>query len=182
MQKIKNVKEFVEKMDAAKKVNPKDLSSDQDLSIGIMNLISIEEHLMFSGAKTGKTAFYDQINEVREMRKRMMQKIIPSYEGEVWCISKHLLASSMRLFEVGTKALAAGDRAQAYALFDDSYSLYCMFWGLNMGMIGDGDLKYVPKEKKAAVKSNAAMAVDKAPTSMGKLKNWVKNAVNCCIE
>lgn len=36
------------------KVNPKDLSSDQDLSIAIMNLISIEEHLVFSGAKTGK--------------------------------------------------------------------------------------------------------------------------------
>lgn len=184
MKKIQNVKEFVEKMDAAKKLNPKDLSSDQDLSIGIMNLISIEEHLMFSGAKTGKTAFYDQINEVREMRKRMMQKIIPSYEGEVWCISKHLLASSMRLFEVGTKALAAGDKSQAYALFDDSYGLYCMFWGLNMGMLGGGaDLKYVPKEKKQAAKSAApAAATDKAPTSMGKLKNWVKNAVNCCIE
>ena len=135
MQKIKNVKEFVEKLDAAKKVNPKDLSSDQDLSIGIMNLISIEEHLMFSGAKTGKTAFYDQINQVREMRKRMMQKIIPSYEGEVWCISKHLLASSMRLFEVGTKALAAGDRELAYSLFDDSYELYCVFWGLNLSLI-----------------------------------------------
>ena len=135
MQKIKNVKEFVEKLDAAKKVNPKDLSSDQDLSIGIMNLISIEEHVMFSGAKTGKTAFYDQINQVREMRKRMMQKIIPSYEGEVWCISKHLLASSMRLFEVGTKALAAGDRDLAYSLFDDSYELYCVFWGLNMGVL-----------------------------------------------
>lgn len=184
MKKIQNVKEFVEKMDAAKKVNPKDLSSDQDLSIGIMNLISIEEHLMFSGAKTGKTAFYDQINEVREMRKRMMQKIIPSYEGEVWCISKHLLASSMRLFEVGTKALAAGDKETAYSLFDDSYGLYCMFWGLNMGMLGGGaDLKYVLKEKKQAAKSAApAAATDKAPTSMGKLKNWVKNAVNCCIE
>jgi len=187
MQKIKNVKEFVEKMDAAKKVNPKDLSSDQDLSIGIMNLISIEEHLMFSGAKTGKHAFYDQINEVRDMRKRMMQKIIPSYEGEVWCISKHLLASSMCLFEVGTKALAAGDKAQAYALFDDSYGLYCMFWGLNMGMIGeDGDdLKYVKKGKKTVAAQSVDVAAVSTPaptTSMGKLKNWVKNAVNCCIE
>ena len=159
MQKIKNVKEFVEKLDAAKKVNPKDLSSDQDLSIGIMNLISIEEHLMFSGAKTGKTAFYDQINQVREMRKRMMQKIIPSYEGEVWCISKHLLASSMRLFEVGTKALAAGILG------------------------GASELKYVPKEKKVAAKTVAPVGADTpAPTSMGRLKNWVKNAVNCCIE
>ena len=47
MKKIESVQEFVEKLDAAKKVNPKDLSSDQDLTIGIMNLISIEEHLMF---------------------------------------------------------------------------------------------------------------------------------------
>lgn len=186
MQKINNVREFVEKMDAAKKVNPKDLSSDQDLSIGIMNLISIEEHLMFSGAKTGKTAFYDQINEVREMRKRMMQKIIPAYEGEVWCISKHLLASSMRLFEVGTKALAAGDTTQAYALFDDSYGLYCMFWGLNMGMLSSDE---VP-DSTPAKKSKSAVQPQPVATSqsvsdggkMGKLKNWVKNAVNCCIE
>ena len=101
MQKAKNVKEFVERLDNAKKTNPKDLSSDQDLTIAIMNLISIEEHLVFSGAKTGKTSFYDLIEEVRELRKNLMQKIIPQYEGEVWCISKHLLASSMRLMEVG---------------------------------------------------------------------------------
>ena len=44
MNKAKNVKEFVERIDNSKKVNPKDLSSDQDLTIGIMNLISIEEH------------------------------------------------------------------------------------------------------------------------------------------
>lgn len=189
MKKIKNVKEYVEKMDAAKKVNPKDLSSDQDLTIGIMNLISIEEHLMFSGAKTGKHAFYDQINEIRDMRKRMMQKIIPSYEGEVWCISKHLLASAMRLFEVGTKALAAGDKRTAYALFDDSYGLYCMFWGMNMGMLsGDADLKYVPEQKKvSAAKNNAAAEIASEPVvadgrGMSRLKNWVKNAVNCCIE
>ena len=70
IKKIKNVKEFVEKYDAAKKVNPKDLSSDQDLTIAIMNLISIEEHLVFSGAKTEKTSFYDMIQDIREMRKK----------------------------------------------------------------------------------------------------------------
>ena len=80
MKKIDSVKEFVEKIDSSKKVNPKDLSSDQDLSIAIMNLISIEEHLVFSGAKTGKNSFYDLIRDVREMRKNLMQKIIPSYE------------------------------------------------------------------------------------------------------
>ena len=72
MSREKKIKEYVEKIDSAKKVNPKDLSSDQDLTIGIMNLISIEEHLMFSGAKTGKTSYYDLIEQVREILKQLM--------------------------------------------------------------------------------------------------------------
>ena len=78
MKKIENVKEFVERIDSSKKVNPKDLSSDQDLTIAIMNLISIEEHLVFSGAKTGKNSFYDLIEEVREKRKNLMHQTSPS--------------------------------------------------------------------------------------------------------
>ena len=46
------MQEMIEKVDASKKVNPLDLSSDQDLSIALMNLISLEEHFFFSGAKT----------------------------------------------------------------------------------------------------------------------------------
>ena len=164
-----------------KKVNPKDLSSDQDLTIGIMNLISIEEHLMFSGAKTGKTQFYDLINEVREMRKNAMLKIIPSYEGEVWCISKHLLAASMRVFEVGTKALAAGDKQTAYDLFDQSYGLYSMFWGLNMGLL-TGDKNDAKVAKKSAPAKVTEVKAEKDSGKVSKLKSWVKNAVNCCIE
>ena len=140
MSKAKNVKEFVERIDASKKVNPKDLSSDQDLTIGIMNLISIEEHLVFSGAKTGKSSYYDLIEEVRELRKTLMQKIIPAYEGEVWCISKHLLASSMRLMEVGTKQQSLGNKEAAYDLFNKAYDLYCLFWGLNMNMLNVEDV------------------------------------------
>ena len=181
MKKIESVQEFVEKLDAAKKVNPKDLSSDQDLTIGIMNLISIEEHLMFSGAKTGKHQFYDLINEVREMRKNAMLKIIPSYEGEVWCISKHLLAASMRVFEVGTKALAAGDKQTAYDLFDHSYGLYSMFWGLNMGLL-TGDAKNAKPAKKTAPAKAVEAKADKDSGKVSKLKSWVKSAVNCCIE
>ena len=182
MKKISSVKEYVEALDAAKKVNPKDLSSDQDLTIGIMNLISIEEHLMFSGAKTGKHEFYDLINDIREMRKNAMLKIIPSYQGEVWCISKHLLAAAMRIFEVGTKALASGDNKTAYELFDQSYELYSMFWGLNMGML-TGDAKPTEKSTKKSSETKTTTAPAKAKSGkVSKLKNWVKNAVNCCIE
>ena len=193
MDKAKSVKEFVERIDATKKVNPKDLSSDQDLTIAIMNLISIEEHLVFSGAKTGKTSFYDLIEEVRELRKTLMQKVIPEYEGEVWCISKHLLASSMRLMEVGTKQQSLGHKKEAYTLFNQAYDLYCLFWGLNMNMLNITDVKWVEdkmddiKKISAKISDNEAISI-KEDTSkekigaLAKMKAFVRKAVDCCIE
>ena len=200
MEKAKNVKEFVERMDNRKKVNPKDLSSDQDLTIAIMNLISIEEHLVFSGAKTGKPAFYDLIEEVRQTRKELMQKIIPAYEGEVWCISKHLLATCMRLMEVGTKQQSLGNKEQAYALFNKAYDMYCLFWGLNMNMLQVENLKWVEESladvKKISKKVDEEMAKIPVPTAtepveaeggkpqgtLAKMKAFVRKAVDCCIE
>ena len=91
----------------------------------------------------------------------------------------------MRVFEVGTKALSAGDKQTAYDLFDQSYGLYCMFWGLNMGML-TGDKKDVKVSKKSvAVKETivaAPVAKSEEKGGMSKLKSWVRNAVNCCIE
>lgn len=191
MKKIDNVKEFVERIDSSKKLNPKDLSSDQDLTIAIMNLISIEEHLVFSGAKTNKNSFYDLIEEVRELRKTLMQKIIPSYEGEVWCISKHLLASSMRLVEVGTKQQSLHNTEEAYKLFNQAYELYCLFWGLNMNMLNVDDVKWL-EDKSAEVKQlsdkiEKASAVSESPKNeksgtLSKMKAFVRKAVDCCIE
>ncbi len=188
--KAESVKEFVERVDAAKKKNPKDLSSDQDLTIAIMNLISIEEHLIFSGAKTGKTSFYDLVQEVRELRKNLMLKIIPSYEGEVWCISKHLLATSMRLMEVGTKQQSMGRKEEAYKLFTQAYDLYCLFWGLNMNLVNIDGTKWQPeslekvqeevKQIKAAVQPVKEETTDNS--MFGKLKSVIKKAVDCCIE
>ena len=200
MKKAENVKEFVERIDASKKVNPKDLSSDQDLSIAIMNLISIEEHLVFSGAKTGKTSYYDLIKDIRETRKNLLQKIIPSYEGEVWCISKHLLATSMRLMEVGTKQQTLGHDEEAYKMFNTAYDMYCLFWGLNMGMMETKDLKWIEPDleevKKITAKAaefskekisepdekKAEQPVEESDSALSKMKKFVRKAVDCCIE
>jgi hypothetical protein len=200
MSKENKIKEFVEKIDATKKVNPKDLSSDQDLTIAIMNLISIEEHLMFSGAKTGKSSYYDLIEQVRETRKNLMLKVIPEYEGEVWCISKHLLSASMRLMEVGTKQQSLGHKKEAYKLFDQSYELYCLFWGLNMKLLNLEDVKWiedsfddvkkltkeltqpveVAEEKNEEVKEEVTASGEK--NTFSKIKAFVRKAVDCCIE
>lgn len=193
MEKAKNVKEFVEQVDNAKKLNPKDLSSDQDLTIAIMNLISIEEHLVFSGAKTGKNSFYDLIKDIRELRKNLMLKVIPAYEGEVWCISKHLLSSSMRLMEVGTKQQSLGHDQQAYELFNQAYDLYCLFWGLNMNMLSTSDIKWVEdnmedikklsaKIEKTPLGEQAVAATEEKSGAWGKMKAFVRKAVDCCIE
>lgn len=187
-----SLEEMVKKIDDSKKVNPLDLSSDQDLSIALMNLVSLEEHFFFSGAKTKKPGFYDLINVVREMRKELMERIVDknaAQGGEVWCISKHLLAASMRLYEVGTKALGAGNKKDAYAMFEKAYELYSLFWGLNMKMIDlAGVQKMEPELYTSAIDKDSKKVKDvknqmaESKSTVRKLGDWVKNAVNCCIE
>jgi len=172
---IKNLNEFIQKVDEMKKQDKMDLSSDQDLSLAIMNLVSIEEHFFFTGAKTGKAEYYDLLNQVRAMRKELLKKIVKEYEGEVWCISKHLLAASMRLMEVGTKQLGMGKKEEAYDLFSKAYNLYSLFWGINMNLIKIENIKKID--------DNALNKHDKEKRGfMGKLGELVKKVIDCCIE
>jgi len=172
---IKNINEFVEKVDHMKKQNKLDLSSDQDLTFAIMHLVSIEEHFIFTGAKTGKSKYYDLVKEVREIRKQLMEMIVHKPEGEVWCISKHLLGASMRLMEVGTKQLGVDKKKQAYNFFQMAYDLYALFWGINMKLIDTGTVKKIGEgaiSKRDKVKSGL----------IGSLGKLVKKAIDCCIE
>src|SRR3989344_4349260 len=118
-----NIDNFIKKVQASKK-QELDLSSDEDLSIAIMNLISIEEHFFFTGAKTQKSEYFDLLGTVREMRKELLAKIMDKNEGETWCIAKHLLATTMRLIEVGTKLHTDGKRGEAQEMFNKSYTMY----------------------------------------------------------
>ena len=102
MAALPDLETFMSKLKKMEKGEQLDLSSDEDLSIGIMNLISIEEHFFFTYNKTGKKQYLDLLNEVREMRKTLLKQIIKEYEGEVWCISKHLLSASMRFRKSST--------------------------------------------------------------------------------
>ena len=106
----KKIQGLLDKVEAATAKHKIDLSSGEDLSIGVMNLISIEEHLFFTSQKTGKPQYLELLNEVRTMLTELLKEVIKDYEGEVWCISKHLLSATMRLIEVGTKELKKGDK------------------------------------------------------------------------
>ncbi|MFA6190235.1 MAG: hypothetical protein WC711_01830 [Candidatus Staskawiczbacteria bacterium] len=170
----KKVEEFIKKVQEDKD-NQLDLSSDEDLSIAIMNLISIEEHFFFTANKTGKSEYFDLLDTAREMRKELLKRIVKDPEGEVWCISKHLLATSMRLMEVGTKALTRGNRKDAEDLFKKSYQLYSLFWGLNLKLIDMGEVKKIEDNQ-----------IDKKDTDkkgiMAKLGKVVQAVIDCCRE
>lgn len=181
----KQVEKLLAKMKEVQVKNKLDLSQDEDLSIAIMNLISIEEHLFFTAVKTGKIKYLEVLNEVREMRKKLLKNIIKDYEGEVWCISKHLLAASMRLNEVGTKTLNQGKKEEAWKLFNDAYKLYSLFWGLNLGVVKSKELK--ADLKKMGFKENEFVNSEKNikkkdGTLFNKLGKLVQKIIDCCIE
>ena len=92
-----NYEEILKKIEALKKDRSFDLSAEEDLAIAIMNLVSLEEHFSFTGAKTDKPEYFDLLLEVRTLRTKLLRKMIEKTEGESWCISKHLLATSMRI-------------------------------------------------------------------------------------
>ena len=156
---------FLEKIEKMKKSGSVDLSTEEDLSIAIMNLISLEEHFFFTGVKTKKTEYFDFLDEVREIRKELLAKMINKNEGETWCISKHLLAATMRLIEVGAKLHSDGKAAEAKEMFDKAYKIYSIFWALRLKLID------IPEFKK--------IAASEKPWTFGDI---VDNLVDCCDE
>lgn len=181
MDTIINTESLIRKVRSAVDNNKLDLSSDEDLSIAIMNLISIEEHLFYTSQKTGKSQYLDLLNEVRILRTELMKKIIKDYEGEVWCISKHLLAASMRVMEVGTKELKKGNKKEAQGLFEKSFNLYSLFWGINL------NTTLLPEGRAGSISKKISLIDEKgkergSESIFSKLGQIVKKAVDCCRE
>lgn len=176
-----DIKKLLDKVETVTKQHDLDLSSDEDLSIGIMNLISIEEHLFFTSQKTEKPQYLDLLNEVRLMRTELLKKIIKDYEGEVWCISKHLLSASMRLMEVGTKALKKGDKKEAWGFFEKAYKLYSLFWGINLKIMSIDNIK-LPVSDNDIQFSKDADTRQKQVSVFDKLGKVVQKAIDCCRE
>lgn len=182
MAKTNDLQKFMDKVKDVEKGHEMDLASGEDLSMAVMNLIAIEEHMYFNANKTGKTKYFELLAEAREMRKVLMKMLIPQYEGEVWCTSKHLLAASMRVMEVGTKYQTKGDTKTAYDLFKKSYDLYNLFWGINLGMVKEGELKAITADKGEGSKSLPQPEVHKETTVMGKLSGMMGKILDCCRE
>lgn len=104
-----------------------DLTNNEDLSFAVMNLVSIEEHLAMTSVKAGRAEYLHILAAVRKLRIKLLKRLVIEPEGEVWCISKHLLAASMRMMETATKYLGVDDSA-ALELERGAFDLYSLFW------------------------------------------------------
>lgn len=157
--------ELIKKIERMKKSGEIDLSTEEDLSIAVMNLISLEEHFFFTSAKTGKESYLDLLSQVREIRKSLLKKLINKHEGETWCISKHLLGTTMRLIEVGTKLYSDGKKDEAKEIYGKAHEIYSLFWALRLKLIDIAGLK--------------AVAAKEQPWA---LKDILNKLVDCCDE
>jgi len=165
MNEDKKFQELIKKIERMKKSGEIDLSTEEDLSIAVMNLISLEEHFFFTSAKTGKEGYLDLLSQAREIRKSLLKKLINKHEGETWCISKHLLGTTMRLIEVGTKLYSDGKRDEAKEIFGKAHEIYSLFWALRLKLIDTAGLK--------------TMAAKEQPWTM---KDILDKLVDCCDE
>lgn len=162
---IRNFEALLRKVELLKQSGSIDLSAEEDLSIAIMNLISLEEHFFFTGMKTDKSDYFDLLNEVRSIRKELLAKLIDRHEGETWCITKHLLATTMRLIEVGTKLHSDGKKHEAEEMFAHAYKTYSLFWALRLKLIDASGFKTIAASEKPWT-----------------LEDIVKRLVDCCKE
>lgn len=159
------IEDVLKKVEELKKTGGIDLSIEEDLSIAVMHLISLEEHFYFTEERTNKPQYFDFMQEIRETRKVLLKKLIDTHEGETWCISKHLLGATMRLIEVGTRLQANNKKDEAKDVFDRAYKIYSLFWALRLKLINTAGLKEI--------------AVSEKPWTTQDIMNKL---VNCCDE
>ncbi len=142
------IADLLKKIEQMKKSGEVDLSTEEDLSIAVMNLISLEEHFFFTNAKTGKEEYLDLLLETREIRKTLLARLVSKHEGETWCISKHLLGTTMRLMEVGTKLLSDGKKDEAKEVYEKANEIYSLFWALRLKLVDISGLKEVAAKEQ----------------------------------
>lgn len=189
---ITNADELTKKINELKADNKYDLAQGEDLSIAIMNLISLEEHFFFTYQKTFDDKYLEMLNEMRLMRTQLMKDIVKNPGGEVWCISKHLLATSMRLNEVGTKQLKKQEFQNAKDSFQKAYDLYSLFWALNLDVVGVSDVKknqteetevsLISEKPDEINKKNIPEVKQKRTGLFAKIGDLVQRAIDCCKE
>lgn len=111
----KNLMKKVSVADEQRKANPLDLSSDQDLTIALMNLIAIEDATPDS-----------QIGEmVRNIRKKLMARMVADENTQAQ--AHEYLSQAVQKMNKAKLTQEAGDNKVAYELYDSAYEAYVLY-------------------------------------------------------
>lgn len=145
----------------SEKIIEYDVNKNVDLFWAVSNLISIEEHLGQSYARTEKEMYEKLLNEIRIIRAKHLDSLIVNKEAESWCISKHLLSSFMRLTEMATKELYDKNNKKFKEYIQDAFSLYDTFFILQK--IEEIKKPVIPKERKKIVRKREKKVIKKTP-------------------
>lgn len=116
------------------KLTEHDVGLATDLTFAVMNLISIEEHLFKTGIETENYDFVKLANDVRKVRGKMIMDLLKQIfgseenlkKGEVYCASKHILATLERIMEVANRYTHSDNKEKS-----EEYLAYFLFlWDL----------------------------------------------------
>lgn len=113
------LRKSVELADTKRKVNPLDLSSDQDLTIALMNLIAIEN--VAQGSQIAQL--------VQETRERLMVPMLTRIKSDAHACGQalDLLGQSVQNMQEAEKAQISGDFGRANQLYDMAYEFYVLY-------------------------------------------------------
>lgn len=108
--------------DEQRKVNPLDLSADQDLTIALMNLVAIENATPDS-----------QIGEmVRNIREKLMARMIADEQAQAQ--AREYLFQAAYKMDKANKTQEIGDNKAAYELYEATYDAYVLYMATIYGI------------------------------------------------
>ena len=108
--------------DENRKVNPLDLSLDQDLTIALMNLVAIEDACPDS--KIG--------DMTRDIREQLMKRMVA--DKSIRENARDYLSGAIGKMNDAAKAQESGDKKKAYELYEASYEAYVLYLAMAYGI------------------------------------------------
>lgn len=114
------------------KGDKKDVGFIDDAIFYLQNMIAAETHALESYVSTKDEKWIDIAKKLRRNRSKRMYRLIPENQGELYCLSKHLLACSMALKELGNRYTEDDEEELAKECFKES-TLYESLFKLLIG-------------------------------------------------
>lgn len=108
-----------------------DVGMAEDLVFALSNLIAIENHAYQSYNITKDKKWLETIDIARKMRTKWLETLVKKENSQLWCVSKHLLASACGFMEVGNRFNSTKQSRECEEAYEDSCNLVSLFLILN---------------------------------------------------